>query len=66
MSDSIEFEILEDGRCKAITDKISLPQHQNAENVLAFIGRLTGTPITRKARTDVKHGDSKHHHHQKS
>ena len=66
MADELEFSILEDGRAKVVSDAISMPNHVTAENIFRYVSQLTGVKETRKARTDVKHGDSKHHHHVKS
>jgi len=66
MADSLEFTVLPDGRARVITDEISMAQHLNSEQLLKFLAQLTGGPAKRTARTDVKKGDHKHHHHQKS
>jgi hypothetical protein len=52
MPDTIKITVLEDGTIKTETDKVSMPNHANAEAFLRDIGRLAGGPVTRKA----KHG----------
>jgi hypothetical protein len=58
--DQIEVEILEDGTIKIQMDKISPPNHMNAEQVLRNIQELTGGKATRKHKQGkeqkVQHG----------
>lgn len=56
-SDSIKFTILDDGACKMETDAISMPNHGNAEALLAGITRELG------GKSEVKHKHGKQHTH---
>jgi len=60
MSDKIEIEITEDGLIKSSTDKVSMPNHANAEMFLREMARLAGGPTERKR----KHGHTGHHAHE--
>ena len=60
MSDTIKITVLEDGTIKTETDKVSMPNHANAEAFLRDMGRLAGGPVVRKA----KHGFVLSHTHQ--
>lgn len=53
--DTIEIEILEDGTIKTTTDRVSMPNHQNAESFLRDIGRLCGGVIKRMRRVMLGH-----------
>ena len=57
--DHITIEILADGTIKTSTDKVSMPNHSNAEAFLREIGKLAGGKVERKA----KHGHSSTHSH---
>jgi hypothetical protein len=56
--DTIEIEILPDGTLKVSTDKVSMPNHANAEAFLRDMARLAGGPSTR-----TKKGSGLNHHH---
>ena len=55
--DVIQYEVLEDGRIKWTTDRISPANHTNADRFLAEIGRLLG------GTTEVKRKSESHTHH---
>ena len=63
MSDIMEISILDDGTIRVETDKISGPQHLNAEQFLKRIGDLAGGGVTRNRRGHV-HGHDHHHDHE--
>ena len=58
MSDKVTITILDDGTIKLETDKVSMPNHQNAESFLRDVGRLAGGKVERKH----KHGAVWHQH----
>lgn len=62
MSDNIIITVLEDGTIKTETDKVSMPNHANAEAFLRDIGRLAGGPITRKHRHGLSLAHAHDHH----
>jgi hypothetical protein len=51
--DEIEIEIMEDGRIKILTDKVSMPNHTNADKFIKDIGRLLGGEVVRQKRNDA-------------
>ena len=51
--DEIEIEILEDGRIKILTDKVSMPNHTNADRFIKDMARLLGGEVTRDKRADA-------------
>ncbi len=59
MSDSIRYEILEDGTISIETDAISGANHQSADEMLAHLADLCGGPV------DIKQRRGHHHHHHK-
>jgi len=61
MPDNIEIEILPDGTIKSSTDKVSMPNHANAEAFLREMARLAGGSTERKH----KHGKTGFHTHEK-
>jgi len=67
MADKMIIEVLEDGTIKTTTDKVSAPNHMNAEAFLRETARLAGGPTERKhkhggtAHTHTHEGE--HHHH---
>lgn len=63
--DAIKITILDDGTIKMETDIISGPNHVNAEQFLAQIGRLAGgdTTSTRKNATHGHQTEGLHHTH---
>jgi hypothetical protein len=54
--DKIEIEVLSDGTLKISTDKVSMPNHANAEALLREIISGMGGQVDRKRK-------SNHHHH---
>ena len=58
MGDTVKISILDDGTIKTETDKVSMPNHQNAENFLRDVGRMAGGKVERKH----KHGHHEHSH----
>jgi hypothetical protein len=68
MFDTMKIEILKDGTIKTTTDAISPANHDNAEEFLAAMARLSGGATERVGRDDRNphvhhHGDVDHHHH---
>jgi hypothetical protein len=59
MADKIKVTVLEDGTIKCDTDKISMPNHSNAEGFLRQMFSLAGGVIKRV----MKGGAAAHHHH---
>lgn len=62
--DTLQIEILPDGTIKTITDAVSAPNHDNAENFLRTINRLCGGIFTRERRKDIAHTHSHTHSHE--
>lgn len=56
--DNVKFTILEDGTIKIETDKVSMPNHANAEKFLHDCVKLAGGKADRKH----KHGGIMHSH----
>lgn len=56
--DAIKITILEDGTIKTETDKVSMPNHSNAEAFLREMARVAGGEVSRKN----KHGHASHSH----
>lgn len=52
--DSFEVEFLADGSLKITTDKVSAPNHANAENFLREVAKLCGGKTTIKHKHGVK------------
>lgn len=66
MADVIEIEVLEDGTIKTSTNKVSMPNHANAEAFLRDMARMAGGEVERKRKTGHAHHDHhghEHHHH---
>jgi len=63
--DTINIEILADGTIKAETDKISGPNHLNADNFLKWIAEQAGGEKSRQRRGTHSHSHE-HHHHEKA
>jgi hypothetical protein len=59
MPDNIKIEIKEDGTIKVDTDRISMPNHSNAEGFLRRIADLVRGKVTVKP----KHGHGHTHTH---
>lgn len=53
MSDTINIEILPDGTLKIITDKVSAPNHINAEKLIGEIIKDAGGEANRVRRTSA-------------
>lgn len=49
-TDTIRVEVLEDGTIKTYTDKVSAPNHINAEALMREIDKLAGGKATVKRR----------------
>lgn len=60
MADIIEIEVLEDGTIKTSTNKVSMPNHANAEAFLRDIAKMAGGTVERKRKA----GHAHHHHHE--
>lgn len=56
--DTIDIEILPDGTIKTATDKVSMPNHANAEMFMRETARLAGGEVKSKR----KHGHAGHSH----
>jgi hypothetical protein len=63
MADIINIEILEDGTIKMSTDKISMPNHTNAEGLIRELVKSAGGETTRKMKGHTHHHDHEHHDH---
>jgi hypothetical protein len=70
MPDTIQIEILPNGTIKTSTDRVSMPNHANAEQFLREIGRLAGGAVDRKRKVGHVHThedqhdhEHEHHHH---
>lgn len=65
-TDKIKITILEDGTIKTETDKVSGPNHQNAESFLQNMARLCGGVVSRilkpGGRTHTHDGQNYHTH----
>lgn len=48
--DKIQIQILEDGTIKLETDKVSMPNHSNAEKFTLAIASLCGGTVERRRR----------------
>lgn len=55
-NDTMKITILEDGTIKLETDKVSMPNHSNAEAFVREVARLAG------GTTDIKHKHGAHGH----
>lgn len=67
MPDKIEIEILPDGSLKITTDRISGPNHMNAEALLREVATLAGGTVTSKHKPGLQrhthtHGGHTHQH----
>lgn len=51
--DVIEIEILEDGTIKTVTDKVSMPNHANAEGFMRQLATYCGGFVKRVRRIAV-------------
>lgn len=61
--DAIKIEILADGTIKSETDKVSAPNHTNAESFLTQMAKLAGGPAKRVSRGDTSHKATHTHSH---
>ena len=61
MFDELSIEILPDGTIKIETDKISGPNHVNAERFLDALAQLTNS---KPVRTPKSHAHHEHHTHE--
>lgn len=64
MADKIKISVLEDGSIKIETDKVSMPNHTNAENFLKEMFKLAGGNLAKKAKHAFAHVSGKTHQHQ--
>lgn len=64
MSDNITLTILENGTVRIETDKISGPNHANAEAALLFIAKEMGGEVTRTHRHPGGHVHTHEHEHE--
>jgi hypothetical protein len=63
--DTIKIEILDDGRLKITTDKVSAANHTDAEHLLDHIQKACGGPVTvTQNRGGHEHPHEHQHHHQ--
>ena len=63
MSDVINIEILPDGTIKSTTDRVSAPNHANAEGFFREMARLTGDQNpTRVGRGMLQQHEHEHTH----
>ncbi len=63
--DKIEIEVLSDGTLKISTDKVSMPNHANAEALLREIITGMGGKVDRKRKLNHhhhNHGENTHEH----
>ncbi len=58
----MNIEILDDGTIKTTTDKISAPNHSNAEDFLAVMAKLAGGKTKRERRGNHQHVHGTHGH----
>jgi hypothetical protein len=58
MADKMIITVLPDGSLKIETDKVSMPNHTNAEGLIRVLCTDIGGPIERKH----KHGTHEHTH----
>jgi hypothetical protein len=63
MADTFKITILEDGTIKTETDKVSMPNHANAEAFLREMGRLAGGSVERKRRVSSLQQSAEQHAH---
>lgn len=63
-NDEIRIEIMEDGRIKMDSDRISQPSHASAEAFVREVSRLAGGKTERKAKTKHSHGHHGAHSHE--
>lgn len=52
--DVIEVTILDDGTIKTSSNKVSMPNHANADQFLRDIARLAGGEVTRQKKSGTK------------
>ena len=64
MADKIIIKVLEDGTIRTETDKVSAPNHGNAESFLRKMFELAGGFITRKAKHSHTHAHGHEHTHE--
>ena len=60
--DNIEIQILDDGRVKVTTDKISIGNHRSADELLALLETLLAGESIHTKRP-AKHGHQHQHEH---
>ena len=62
MSDTIQWEILEDGTVSVTTDTISGQNHLSADELLDQLGDMLGGEVKRKKRKGHVHAGHGHKH----
>ena len=60
MADTIEIEILDDGRIKVTTGKVSAVHHASADELLSLIATLAGGDVSKQRRT-TSHNHNHNH-----
>ena len=65
-ADNIEIEFLPDGSLKISTDKVSAPNHSNAEKFLLDLARGMGGKTTRTRKAGAVHSHTHKHSHKHS
>ena len=60
--DVIKIQILDDGTIKTETDKVSMPNHQNAEMFLRETFKLAGGKATMKFKRGLAVQEAAHSH----
>lgn len=58
MADKIKITVLADGTIKLETDKVSAPNHSNAEGFLREVSKIAGGEVTRKNKQGHVHAHS--------
>ena len=59
--DKVKIEILNDGTIKTSTDRISAPNHSNAEGFLSNMAKLTGGKVDRQRKGSGHHTHTHEH-----
>jgi len=59
--DNINLTILQDGTIKSETDKVSAPNHSNAESFLSNIAKLAGGKVQRRRKGAGEHTHKNQH-----
>lgn len=59
--DEMIIEVLEDGSLKVSTDKVSMPNHVNAEGFIRAMAAQAGGAVSRTRKGHAHHGHSHSH-----